>query len=515
MSGGIAITLLQGCASTKQTTVTVSDKKSKMEQTTQQNTTQEKKEKETATFPQIALEDVVGEENVLQMEIKEDSTPCDLAKTYYQICVETFVDSDGDGVGDIMGIINRLDYIKDLGCDGICIMAAKEKETSVAYKEELQPLLAAAKEKEMKVILEIELYSMYTSFLENATQQDAKQQLQETLQLGIENGADGYYVTDCDGMLTDNAEEDIALFQWVKECCQKEGEDPVIIVEVWKSFQKYQQYYKSGVDSFVLSQFSGTNGTIARNIRKSSGNYAGQRLANEIVQTQETVKQYRDDAKITHFLTNEKKERRADFLYGNENETKFAGAINLLMSGNAILYYGEELGLKSTVLDDFGGVCYAGSTLSKPQELKEPLIPMYWTAKADKKNIFGLTKLEQEIDTIDLFGSYEEQMSEPLSIYNYYRRILQIRRQIPAIANGQQKVMDKLDNTAICGLLKTYQKEEYYVLMNVSSEEQIVKIPKTDYFYQKLLAGVGVDENEVILEGETLLLPPYAIAVLK
>lgn len=37
----------------------------------------------------------------------------------YQIYPKSFQDSDGDGIGDIPGIISRLDYLKDLGIDAI------------------------------------------------------------------------------------------------------------------------------------------------------------------------------------------------------------------------------------------------------------------------------------------------------------------------------------------------------------------------------------------------------------
>jgi len=40
---------------------------------------------------------------------------------FYQIYPQTFYDSNGDGIGDLQGIIEKLDYIKSLGVDGIWI----------------------------------------------------------------------------------------------------------------------------------------------------------------------------------------------------------------------------------------------------------------------------------------------------------------------------------------------------------------------------------------------------------
>ena len=39
--------------------------------------------------------------------------------TIYQVYPRSFVDSNGDGIGDLRGIISRLDYIKDLGFETI------------------------------------------------------------------------------------------------------------------------------------------------------------------------------------------------------------------------------------------------------------------------------------------------------------------------------------------------------------------------------------------------------------
>lgn len=38
---------------------------------------------------------------------------------FYEIYPQSFRDSNADGMGDINGIIEKLDYVKDLGCDAI------------------------------------------------------------------------------------------------------------------------------------------------------------------------------------------------------------------------------------------------------------------------------------------------------------------------------------------------------------------------------------------------------------
>ena len=38
-------------------------------------------------------------------------------KVVYQIYPKSFQDTNGDGIGDLQGIIRRLDYLKELGVD--------------------------------------------------------------------------------------------------------------------------------------------------------------------------------------------------------------------------------------------------------------------------------------------------------------------------------------------------------------------------------------------------------------
>lgn len=38
---------------------------------------------------------------------------------FYQIFTRSFADTNDDGIGDIQGIISKLDYLKELGITGI------------------------------------------------------------------------------------------------------------------------------------------------------------------------------------------------------------------------------------------------------------------------------------------------------------------------------------------------------------------------------------------------------------
>ncbi|MEG2018150.1 MAG: alpha-amylase family glycosyl hydrolase, partial [Clostridium sp.] len=71
-------------------------------------------------------------------EVKEND---DKYKNYYEIFVGSFYDSDEDGIGDINGIIEKLDYLndgdnksdKDLGINGIWLMPVMPSPTYHKY----------------------------------------------------------------------------------------------------------------------------------------------------------------------------------------------------------------------------------------------------------------------------------------------------------------------------------------------------------------------------------------------
>ena len=52
----------------------------------------------------------------------ETIMPDDIYCNWYEIFVYSYQDSNGDRIGDIQGLISRLDYVKDMGFTGIWLM---------------------------------------------------------------------------------------------------------------------------------------------------------------------------------------------------------------------------------------------------------------------------------------------------------------------------------------------------------------------------------------------------------
>ncbi|MDD4645648.1 MAG: alpha-amylase family glycosyl hydrolase [Bacteroidales bacterium] len=56
------------------------------------------------------------------MSAQETDPPLPSTRVYYSVFVQSFCDSNGDGIGDIPGLTSKLDYLKDLGIQGLWLL---------------------------------------------------------------------------------------------------------------------------------------------------------------------------------------------------------------------------------------------------------------------------------------------------------------------------------------------------------------------------------------------------------
>ena len=91
-------------------------------------------------------------------------------KVAYQIYPKSFCDTNGDGIGDLRGVISKLDYLKELGIDIIWLSPIYQSpfvdqgyDISDYYKiaeefgtmEEFDELLSEAKKRDMYIVMDL------------------------------------------------------------------------------------------------------------------------------------------------------------------------------------------------------------------------------------------------------------------------------------------------------------------------------------------------------------------------
>ena len=89
---------------------------------------------------------------------------------FYQIYPKSFQDTNGDGIGDLPGIISRLDYLENLGIDGIWLSPVCQSpqvdngydisnyraiDPSVGTMEDMETLIREAKNRGISIILDL------------------------------------------------------------------------------------------------------------------------------------------------------------------------------------------------------------------------------------------------------------------------------------------------------------------------------------------------------------------------
>ncbi len=97
-----------------------------------------------------------------------DPQPAWADRTWYEVFVRSFSDSDGDGIGDFAGLTAKLDYLKDLGIGGVWLMPVAKAASYHGYdvtdytavepdygdEAALKAFVAAAHERDILVIVD-------------------------------------------------------------------------------------------------------------------------------------------------------------------------------------------------------------------------------------------------------------------------------------------------------------------------------------------------------------------------
>lgn len=504
----------------------------------------------------------------------EDNRIEDNNRMYYEVFVYAFWDSDGDGIGDIKGLTDQLDYIEELGCNGIWLMPVNASTTYHKYDvtdyysideeygtlEDFHEFLKECEARKIKVIMDLVFNhtssqhpwfteaTQYLRSLEEGKEPDLSEcpyveyyhftkdgadlsgyvklegsdyyyeaqfwdgmpdvnfdcqklrtEFERIMSYWLDMGVGGFRLDAVKEYFTGHPDENVEVISWITDYCKSVKEDAYLVGEAWDSGNVIEKLYESGIDSLFNFPFAQSDGIIVKSIRNAGDGKTGKKLAEDIVSYHEKIRAVNDQAIDAPFLSNHDVGRISGFLAQDATKMKFAGAVNILMSGNAFLYYGEELGM-------------TGSVKGVPGKDENKRAPMYWNDSGEDGMTVGSPDMDE---VVHQFDPYDKQKDDNESIYNYYRNVIRIRNAFPQIGRGIETVAEEIEDGDIVALWKEYNGEKILLLMNNSHQEKTIPVPEKDGQKLELKAGLGIDGEEITGEDGSVKMSPFGIAVLQ
>lgn len=484
---------------------------------------------------------------------------------YYELFVFSFADSNGDGVGDLNGITSKLDYLHDLGIDGLWLTPIFCSDSYHGYdvtdydninplfgsNEDFQTLLDEAHSRGMKIIVDFPINhtsSTHPWFVEATTNPDSK------------------YVDYYNFVSKDDTSKYSLSDQspWGSDCWHQFGDcfyygifssdmpdlnynNPEVRTEVTNSALRW---VKMGVDGFRID--------AAMHIYESNEFKEINDSTSDTIQWWNEFATSLEEVNPNIYLVGEVW-NDGDVLaeYVQPFDTKFDfstdyALLECLKNDTALLSTGNTLGQEIADLykayDDVDTNYLNGPFLSNHDQdrimsslgsaekaklaaniyLTLPGNPYLYYGEelgmvgsgdndAYKRTNFKWTNDSQVLGNayqIDLGNntktpSLEEQINDSNSMYNHYKKIISIRKNTPALTSGKYTVLN-VENQEILAYIRGEGTDSVYVIHNLSSSPISVDID-------------GISGSEVIynsndsttIQDSTLTIEAYSTIIVK
>ncbi len=495
----------------------------------------------------------------------------DNACVFYEIFVGAFSDSDGDGIGDLRGIISRMDYLNDgkpdsglsLGVEGLWLTPVFQSPSYHKYDvtdyyridsqfgslDDLKELISLCHERGVKIILDLPL---------NHTATDNEWFLAFRAARAKEDPSDPYYdfytCYPAGGKLPDERRfTALAGTDVVYECNFSEGMpelnfDSEAVRLALLDVAKY--YLALGVDGFrfdaakypylgenaanisfwtwymaelravkpdvyaVAEVWDTDNVTDAYYAAVDCFNFTSAQAEGLITSAVKTGDISSYMTYLEEYLNTVQAKRRGALLHAfiaNHDTDRAAGYLSLTngqMQMAANLYL---LGPGSPFIYYGEEIGMKGSRGSAHTDANRRLA-MLWGDNDTVKDPVG-----SDYDaSAQVNGTLASQLGTDSSLYMHYKRLLMIRRAFPAIARGS---FVPLSLSYGCGgFIAGYEGESVCVLHNVLNTELKLKLSdlSAEIRFTQIGAVIGADSTSYArIEGEELILSPQTSAVLQ
>jgi glycosidase len=460
----------------------------------------------------------------------------------YSIFVRSYADSDGDGIGDLNGITEKIDYIDSLGIDVIWLLPVYPSPSYHGYDvtdffsinpeygtlEDLKTLVDAVHSRGMHIILDFvpshlssqnplfqEAYrnpgaekedwfvftndtnTLYAGFAGsdemprfNHFNPEVVQYLTDAALFWLDLDGDGSTLNGIDGFRVDNATfPPPEFFLTFRQQVKAANPDALLLGETWVTDPRslsifYQDQFDALFDFPLYSIVQGNQNS------NQDGLIAGKTppilLKSLLV---EEAERYPEEAQSVRFFSNHDTNRIASEVGGDQARQKLAATLLVSLPGPIMLYYGEEIGMP-------------GQKGTAPWWDAYRREPMDWYSAESGPDHATWFMEEDRWNTPDDGISVEEENIDPGSLLNHWRHLLRLRKEHPALSEGELSFLDfSSSSTGGLAFSRSFDGQMIICVFNFGMEE--IKITFTEPFVSTgrlfdLISGMdypGMDQD--------------------
>ncbi len=486
------------------------------------------------------------------LPVSAENAPLPDSYNWYEIFVRSYQDSNGDGIGDLQGVISRLDYIKDMGWNALWLMPimpspSYHKYDVTDYKaidpeygtmDDMRQLVDECHKRGMRIIIDLPINHTSTRhpwFLDAVL--SIQKRTYDSPYLDYYcfedhyvagkyvkvSGSEWHYEEQfAGGNMPDLNLHNEALMAEIDE-----------ILALWLCDVGIDGFRLDAVTSFVAADVEANVAILDQVKAMCEKHKPGSYLVGEAWVNLSAIAEYAQSDVDSFFLfpTAQTDSFIVKSLLGRSpNAQTFATGLHNVMdtmpentvlapflcnhdTGRTIgLLQARKLPARAKFAHGLLGMLpgnvftYYGDEIGMVGAGDDPnkRLAMYWNDNDMTQQPPGVTSLEYAYPCVD------EQLADPSSLLNYIKAVNHVRLSEPAIARGEGEIL--LSDKNLVLMNRTLNGETLYIAANFSKTEQVMTLPAEGL---TIAHDLQVEDGASLLEGTALTLPSMSIVVLK
>lgn len=482
----------------------------------------------------------------------------------YEIFVRSFFDSNGDGIGDLNGVKEKLPYIYDMGFKTIWLMPIFPSPSYHGYDvtdyfsvnpdygtiADFDALVEEAGKYNIDVMLDMVFNhcsiknpyftDAFNDYQNNDTSSSSKadwfnwgpggqhqyqdvsyesrfdanmpdfnldsdgvrEEIEKITKFWIGHGVKGFRLDAVLYYYYQNTTKNVEFLTWLKETATKYDPNFYMVGECWSSDPVVNDYYKSTCDSFF--RFGNAVGGEANMINMVKGYASCKSFAETVESNEKKIHSRNPNGYSSYFLSNHDQDRISKNFESNMNVYKAAASLYSLLPGTSYTYYGEEISLR-------------GTRVTSPKDDLSDVrrrLPMIWSKEDKKGECVFPEKNRQDLNHNDQveFG-IEDQLKDGFSLLNHYKMLIHLRNKYSFIKHAtftsRVKDLNTGERSVLAYTLKNGD-ESITVVHNFLATNVEVSAPGTE-----ILDEINVSHKKPALVDGKLRLGAFSSVILK